>query len=340
MVNSTLSRNFAAGGTGANAGIGLGGAIVNLNGAVTVESSTLAENSAPAGGGAITNLGYDGATVRSAAVTIHRSILSGTTPALVADLLVSAPPSVSGALANMSVANVSASDHDLVQTSVASGAAVISGAPLTADPQLGALAGNGGLTQTRLPAPGSPVADAGGVSGCPATDERGVARPQGPACDIGAVELAVAAPPLLGPVLAPILTGVSESARTWRENNTLAVLTATKRKRPPVGTRFSFILNESATVKLSFTQRLAGRKVHGRCAVQGAKNRHKPRCTCTVIVGTLTFAAHEGVNKVRFAGRISARKKLKLGRYSLQITATSAQGKRSGPKSLSFTIVK
>ena len=240
----------------------------------------------------------------------------------------------------MSVANVSASDHDLVQTSVASGAAVITGAPLTADPQLAALAGNGGLTQTPLPASGSSVVDAGGVSGCPATDQRGVARPQGPACDIGAVELAVAAPPLVGPLPAPILTGASESAKTWRENNTLALLTARRHARLPVGTTFSFRLNESATVTLNFTQRLAGRKVRGKCDAQRAKNRHKPRCTRTVIVGTLTLAAHPGVNKVRFAGRISARKKLKLGRYSLQITATSAQGKRSGPQSLSFTIVK
>jgi CSLREA domain-containing protein len=42
-------------------------------------------------------------------------------------------------------------------------------------------------------ADGSPAIDHGGTraTGCPATDQRGVSRPQGPACDIGAVEVQV-----------------------------------------------------------------------------------------------------------------------------------------------------
>ena len=41
---------------------------------------------------------------------------------------------------------------------------------------------------------GSPAIDHGGTAttGCPATDQRGVPRPQGPACDIGAFEKRVA----------------------------------------------------------------------------------------------------------------------------------------------------
>ena len=56
------------------------------------------------------------------------------------------------------------------------------------DPQLGALRDNGGPTFTRALLPGSPAIDAGEDVGCPATDQRGVPRPQGPACDIGAYE--------------------------------------------------------------------------------------------------------------------------------------------------------
>ena len=43
------------------------------------------------------------------------------------------------------------------------------------------------------PADGSPAIDHGGAraTGCPAADQRGVSRPQGPACDIGAVEVQV-----------------------------------------------------------------------------------------------------------------------------------------------------
>jgi hypothetical protein len=56
------------------------------------------------------------------------------------------------------------------------------------DPKLGALTANGGPTFTQAPRPGSPLIDHGTNAGCPTTDQRGVTRPQGPRCDIGAVE--------------------------------------------------------------------------------------------------------------------------------------------------------
>jgi predicted outer membrane repeat protein len=62
---------------------------------------------------------------------------------------------------------------------------------LAADPLLGVLGDNGGATPTMLPAAGSAAIDAGGSGDCPAADQRGVARPQGPRCDIGAVEVEV-----------------------------------------------------------------------------------------------------------------------------------------------------
>ena len=65
---------------------------------------------------------------------------------------------------------------------------------------LGALASNGGPTQTLLPEPGSPLIDGVPVADCRAdgaasvtADQRGVTRPQGLGCDVGAVEVAVAA---------------------------------------------------------------------------------------------------------------------------------------------------
>lgn len=58
-----------------------------------------------------------------------------------------------------------------------------------ADPLLGTLADNGGFGQTMLPGSGSPAIDAGDDASCPATDQRGVPRPQGAHCDIGAVEV-------------------------------------------------------------------------------------------------------------------------------------------------------
>lgn len=65
----------------------------------------------------------------------------------------------------------------------------------TADPQfrnpsLQPLADNGGPTRTMAITAASPARDAG--ASCPGLDQRGVARPQGAACDLGAFELVLA----------------------------------------------------------------------------------------------------------------------------------------------------
>jgi hypothetical protein len=58
------------------------------------------------------------------------------------------------------------------------------------DPLLGPLAANGGPTQTMALLAGSPAIDAIPVASCAVgTDQRGVSRPQGSGCDIGAFEL-------------------------------------------------------------------------------------------------------------------------------------------------------
>src|SRR5690606_25817229 len=64
----------------------------------------------------------------------------------------------------------------------------------TANPLLGPFADNGGFGATFLPGDGSPAIDAAAAAECPAFDQRGVPRPQGAGCDIGAVEIAVAPP--------------------------------------------------------------------------------------------------------------------------------------------------
>jgi hypothetical protein len=63
---------------------------------------------------------------------------------------------------------------------------------LTRDPRLGQLRDNGGLTDTIGLRSGSAAIDQIPASGagCPKTDERGVPRPAGRACDIGAYEIA------------------------------------------------------------------------------------------------------------------------------------------------------
>jgi len=135
--------------------------------------------------------------------------------------------------------------------------------------------------------------------------------------------------------LAPAVSRVSQTNSTWREGNAQA--TFTRKHLPPIGTSFSFHINEPASVELEFTQSAGGRKVGKSCVAQTKKNEHKHRCTHTVTAGALTFAAHAGVNTVHFDGLVSAHKKLKPGSYTLLITAT-ASGKQSTPSTLHFTI--
>ncbi|GAA4820452.1 hypothetical protein GCM10011365_08440 [Marinicella pacifica] len=59
---------------------------------------------------------------------------------------------------------------------------------LNVNPLLSGIGSHGGFTPTLLPAINSPLIDAGNNSTCTGVDQRGVTRPQGIACDIGAVE--------------------------------------------------------------------------------------------------------------------------------------------------------
>jgi hypothetical protein len=67
------------------------------------------------------------------------------------------------------------------------------------DPRLAPLADNGGSTPTMALLPGSPAIDAGDDSACPPTDQRGVPRPIGAHCDIGAFEFVPAPLLIRGP---------------------------------------------------------------------------------------------------------------------------------------------
>jgi putative cofactor-binding repeat protein len=214
----------------------------------------------------------------------------------------------------------------------------------TTNPVLGPLEGS--PIPYLEPLVGSPALDRA-LAPCQATDVRGVARPQGGACDAGAVERVVpsiSSPmPLIVPGggkptggKVPSLTAASQSNSVWRAGNKLASIA----KRVPVGTVFSFLLDQSAAVTLTFTQSVPGRRVAGRCVAPRPANRHKRACKRTVTRGTLApLTGHAGTNKVSFQGRISSSRKLAPGPYTLRIAARTAAG-RSQTRTLSFTIVK
>jgi len=250
------------------------------------------------------------------------------------------------------LAGVSAAFSD-----VCSGASPFSGAGnICADPRL---VGGGDVHETAA----SPTIEAGSnalIPGGLTTDAFGNARIAGrtgcagnPAAvvDIGAAEFAhppPSCPPatlidrVVARTLAPILSNLSQAAKIWREGKLLAHLSSSTaigtRKRLPIGTTFSFKLNESAHVTFTFTKAAPGRRVGRRCVAKTHKNRRKHHCRRTVVAGALGFSAHAGTNKVRFQGLLSKHKKLKPGDYKLLVVATSS-GKRSRAGTLSFTIV-
>jgi len=102
---------------------------------------------------------------------------------VVADLVGSGTPACSGSTV------VSSSGYSWVDDSSCALTDSTDITDLGGDPMLGPLADNGGLTSTMLPDAVSPLVDAIPSQDCPvSTDQRGVIRPHGSGCDIGAVE--------------------------------------------------------------------------------------------------------------------------------------------------------
>jgi hypothetical protein len=160
--NSTISGNASS--------AWHGGAIFHTDGAASLVNSTVAGNSSPAGTAAI----FVGTfTAADATLTLKNTIVSQPTACFV------------GAFGAGTV--VLQSDGHNVFTE--GSCSPIASDQVVADALLGPLADNGGLTPTHLPSAGSPVFDRADGSTCPATDQRGVSRPQGPQCDVGSVEL-------------------------------------------------------------------------------------------------------------------------------------------------------
>jgi hypothetical protein len=88
---------------------------------------------------------------------------------------------------------------------------------------LGPLADNGGGTFTHALLPGSPALEAGNDLSCRPTDQRGITRPQGLHCDMGAFESetpATATPPAITSTLTPTLTPTGTPTPTLTQTGT------------------------------------------------------------------------------------------------------------------------
>jgi IPT/TIG domain-containing protein len=131
---------------------------------------------------------------------------------------------------------------------------------------------------------------------------------------------------------AVLVNGFRQSASRWRRGS------SPHHSSAPVGTSFAFSLNESASVSLTFTHSVPGRRAGGRCVAPNARNRGKAKCKRTVSAGTLAVSGHTGPNTVRFQGRLS-NTLLAPGSYSVRLTARDSHGVKNLTQTLSFTIV-
>ncbi len=212
ITNSTISGNTASV-TGGGLGNGGGISTTGNQGTINITNSTVSGNRADNNGGGafwvtpggstgnvtLTNVtisnntadndnngaGAGGGFAQSAsAVTLRNTVVAGnfnSTSAVRDD--------ISGAAVASSAYNLigdgtgsSGLVNGVNNNQVGSGASPI-------NPLLGALANNGGPTETHALLGGSPAVNTGNNAVCPATDQRGIARPSAGICDIGSFEL-------------------------------------------------------------------------------------------------------------------------------------------------------
>ncbi len=174
LTNSTVSGN-SGGGCGRCAGVGG----IHNRGTLTLTNSTVSGNTGDYGGGVYN----DGGTL-----TLARTLISGNRQCYLGYC------SPSGEVENFG-GTVVTNNHNLFGHDGDAGVAGFNPGPTDIVPNaalnaiLRPLADNGGPTRTHALPVGSRALNASPAnSGCRPTDQRGVTRPQGAACDIGAFE--------------------------------------------------------------------------------------------------------------------------------------------------------
>jgi len=230
ITDSTISGNIGAGG-------GNGAGVYHNGNTLAINRSTISGNSTATGNGGgiyvnginltLTNVTISGNTASTGGgvynfgngVSFIASTIAGNTGGGIANSGVSLD--ATGTIIANNGTNCSGgltdSGTNLQFPGTTCGASITS-----ADPLLQPLGNNGGPTLTMALLAGSPAVNAN-TEICPPTpptDQRGIVRPQGPACDIGAFELA-GAPPL------PTLSINSVSLPEGNSGTTAFVFTVT-----------------------------------------------------------------------------------------------------------------
>jgi hypothetical protein len=247
LTDVTLSNNTTSGGGG-----GMGVDMVDLKNVTIRDNIATSSGGAGVGSGTLTNVTVSGNAATGGA---GGGLGSAASPTLVNVTIVGNSATGGGgglwapfpgiiSVKNTIVANntggncvgpISSAGHNLDSGNTCGFGN--SGDLINTDPRVGPLQNNGGSTETRdlctaagVPdascAGASPAIDAGDNTGCPATDQRGISRPQGTICDIGAVEST--SPP---PTTTPTITATATVTATATATAT-ATVTATATASP------------------------------------------------------------------------------------------------------------
>lgn len=178
LINSTISGNYSNADGG---GLYVQGVTTGLYNVTVTQNQANADSAGSAIGGGVSNA--------SGTLTFNNSIIAGNTR------IIATLPFPTLDFDECS-GSITSQGHSLL-TDVQVAHCTISGPYTNADVALGPLQSNGGFTQTHALPDGSAAIDAGNPSGCTddvgapiTTDQRGVPRPYGPACDAGAFEAA------------------------------------------------------------------------------------------------------------------------------------------------------
>jgi hypothetical protein len=175
ITNSTISGNAVG---RSPTGGASGGGIYNTNdSALALSNSTVTNNTANFGGGIQND--DDGSTAKVGGTIIASNTAFNPTNHVSSDVFGDFASEGYNLIGRVDDATGFDRPGDLTGTATS---------PI--NPQLRPLASNGGPTKTHALSRKSPAVNAGD-SACPppATDQRGVSRPQGPRCDIGSYEL-------------------------------------------------------------------------------------------------------------------------------------------------------
>lgn len=322
LTDATFSNNTTAGGSGGgmynfinsspsltnvtfseNSATGDGGGVYNIiSSSPTLTNVTFGDNSATSNGGGMYNESDSNPIVTNVTFSSNYASTNGggmyntaSSPTLKNVIIAN---SVNGGdCVNDTSSLNAASTNNLIEDST-NACGLTNGTNdniIGQDPTLDILADNGGATQTMALLAGSPAINAGTNIGCPADDQRGVARPQNGICDIGAYEYEsvntapVAVADSYATKMSAILNAGSVLANdTDADGDTLAAVTPVV---SPPSHAASFTFNPDGTFSYAPVTGYQGTDTFSYKANDGALDSNIATVTITISPYTSTFVS-------------------------------------------------